>query len=93
MELRAKEEALEANKEFQKMELRIQKRELIAKEAFQKRKSEEDLRAFALELIVKHGSSVMSEKQKVDLVRDCVKMSGLSLGVEKGGTSFEGAEN
>ena len=38
MELRAKEEALEANIEFQKMELQIQKRELIAKEAFQKRK-------------------------------------------------------
>jgi len=80
-ELRAKEEALEANKEFQKRELRtkedFQKKELLAKEAFQQRKSEADLRAYALESIVKHGSSIMSEEQKADLVRDYAKMSGL----------------
>ena len=57
------------------------------------RKSEEDLRAFALESIIKHGSSVMSEKQKVDLARDCVKMSGLSLSVEKGGTPSKEQRN
>ena len=81
-ELRAKEEALEANKEFQKKELQLQNRELIAKEAFQQRKSEADLRAYALESIVKHGSSLMSEEQKVDLVRDYVRMSGLDCDVE-----------
>ena len=86
--LRAKDDALEANKECQKMELRakkealdankeFQKRELIAKEAFQQRKDEADLRTSALEAIVKHGSSLMSEEQKVDLVRDYAKMSGL----------------
>ena len=69
-ELRAKKEALEANKEFQKRELR-------AKEAFQQRKSEAELRTYALESIIKHGSSIMSEEQKDDLVRDYVKMSGL----------------
>jgi len=72
-ELRAKEEALEAFKEFQK-------RELIAKEAFQQEKSEADLRSYALESIVKHGSSIMSEEQKAGLVRDYVKMSGLDRG-------------
>ena len=82
-ELRAREDALEANKEFQKMELQIQKRELPAKEAFQKKKSEADLRAYALESIVKHGSSLMSEEQKVGLVRDYVKMSGLDSGAKK----------
>ena len=74
--LRAKDEALEASKEFQK-------RELIAKEAFQQRKSEADLRAYALESIVKHGSSLMSEEQRVDLVRDYARMSGLNRGAEK----------
>ena len=91
-ELRAKEEVLEANKDFQKKELRakeefqkrelrtkedFQKRELIAKEEFQQKKSEADLRVYALESIVKHGSSIMSEEQKADLVRDYAKMSGL----------------
>jgi len=75
-ELRAKEEALEANKEFLK-------RELIAKEAFQQRKSEAELRTYALDSIVKHGSNIMSEEQKVDLVRDYAKMSGLDRGAEK----------
>ena len=92
--LRAKDDALEANKECQKMELRakkealdankeFQKRELIAKEAFQQRKDEADLRTSALEAIVKHGSSLMSEEQKVDLVRDYAKMSGLDGSAEK----------
>ena len=72
-ELRAKEEALEANKEFQK-------RELHAKEKVQQRKAEADLRAYALESIVKHRSSLMSEEQKIGLVRDYVKMSGLDGG-------------
>ena len=75
-ELRAKEEALKASKEFQK-------RELLAKEAFQQEKSEADLRAYALESIVKHGASIMSEEQKVDLVRDYAKMSGLDGSAEK----------
>ena len=73
MELRAKEEALEANMESLK-------RELHAKEEFQQRKAEADLRAYALELIVKHRSSLMSEEQKIGLVRDYVKMSGLDGG-------------
>ena len=106
--LRAKKEALEANKEFQKKELRAkeealefqkmellakkealeankesQKRELIAKEEFQKRKLDAELRAFALEVTVKHGSSPMSEEQKVGLVRDYVKMFGLDGSAEK----------
>ena len=76
-ELRAKEEALDAKKEFQKMELQIQKRELLAREAFQKRKADAELRTYALESIVKHGSSIMSEDQKVGLVRDYAEMSGL----------------
>ena len=91
--LRAKDDALEANKECQKMELRakkealdankeFQKRELIAKEAFQQRKDEADLRTSALEAIVKHGSSLMSEEQKVGLVRDYAKMSGLDGSAE-----------
>ena len=78
--LRAKEEALEASKECQKKELEFQKRELIAKEKVQQKKSEADLRAYALESIVKHGSSLMSEEQKADLVRDYAKMSGLDGG-------------
>merc|ERR1711934_1170468 len=76
MELRAKEEALEANKEFQK-------RELHAKEKVQQRKAEADLRAYALESIVKHRSSLMSEEQKIGLVRDYAKMSGLACGAEQ----------
>ena len=82
-ELRAKEETLE----FQKKELRakeealeFQKRELIAKEELQQRKADADLRAYALESIVKHGSSIMSEEQKIDLVRDYAKVSGLDGG-------------
>merc|ERR1712010_165645 len=76
MELRAKEEALEANMESLK-------RELHAKEEFQQRKAEADLRAYALESIVKHGSTIMSEEQKIDLVRDYAKMSGLACGAEQ----------
>ena len=90
MELWARKEAIEANKRFQKRDLRakeealeFQKRELIAKETFQQKKSEADLRAYALESIVKHGSSLMSEEQKVDLVRDYAKMSGLDGSAEK----------
>ena len=81
--LRAKEEALEASKECQKKELEFQKRELIAKEKVQQKKSEADLRAYALESIVKHGSSLMSEEQRIDLVRDYAKMSGLDGSAEK----------
>jgi len=90
LELRTKNEAFMAKKEaleFQRKQLRakeealeFQKRELIAKEAFQQRKAEADLRAYALESIVKHGSSLMSEEQKADLVRDYAKMSGLDGG-------------
>ena len=60
----------------------FQKRDLLAKEEFRKREAEADLRAYALESIVKHGSSIMSEEQKVDLVRDYVRMSGLDCDVE-----------
>ena len=60
----------------------FQKRELLAKEEFQKRMAEADLRAYALESIVKHGSSLMSEEQKADLVRDYIRMSGLDCGAE-----------
>ena len=60
----------------------FQRRELLAKEEFQKRMAEADLRAYALESIVKHGSSLMSEEQKVDLVRDYIRMSGLDCDVE-----------
>jgi len=91
--LRMKKDALEAKKEaleFQRKELRAKeeafeflKRELIAKEEFQQRKSEADLRAYALELIVKHGSRIMSEEQKIDLVLDYAKMSGLDGGADK----------
>ena len=70
--LRAQKEAL----------VEFQKRELLAKEEFQKRKAEADLRAYALESIVKHGSSLMSEEQKADLVRDYIRMSGLDCGAE-----------
>ena len=82
-QLRAKEEALEFQKKERRAKeeaLEFQKRELIAKEAFQQRKAEADLRAYALESIVKHGSSLMSEEQKADLVRDYAKMSGLDGG-------------
>ena len=76
MDLRTKEEAFKASKEFQK-------KVMIAKEVLQQKKSEADLRAYALESIVKHGSSLMSEEQKVGLVRDYVKMSGLDSGAKK----------
>ena len=72
-ELHAKKEAIEA---------KFQKQELLAKEEFQQKRSEADLRAFALESIVKHGSSLMSEEQKVGLVRDYAKMSGLDGSAE-----------
>ena len=74
-ELHTREEAIGANREFLK-------RELLAKEEFQQKRSEADLRAFALESIVKHGSSLMSEEQKVGLVRDYAKMSGLDGSAE-----------
>ena len=87
MDLRSKKEALEASKECQKREMIAKevflKREPIIKEAFQQRKSEAELRTHALEAIVKHGSSLMSEEQKVDLVRDYAKMSGLDGSAEK----------
>ena len=86
--LRAKKKALEAKEEalvdFQKKELLAKeeflRRELLAKEAFQKRESEARLRTSALDAIVKHGSSIMSEEQKIDLVRDYAKVSGLDGG-------------
>jgi len=54
------------------------KRKFLALQAtLQQRKADADLRAFALESIVKHGSSLMSEEQRVDLVRDYVRTSGL----------------
>ena len=60
------------------------KRKFLALQAtLQQRKAEADLQAFALESIVKHGSSIMSEEQKVDLVRDYARMSGLNRGAEK----------
>ena len=37
----------------------------------------------ALESIVEHGSSILSEDKKVGLVRDYVKMSGLDRGAKK----------
>ena len=89
--LRAKKKALEALEakeealvDFQKKELLAKeeflRRELLAKEAFQKRESEARLRTSALDAIVKQGSSIMSEEQKADLVRDYAKMSGLNRG-------------
>jgi len=69
----------------------LKRKYLRAKEEafeFQKRESEAKLRAFALESIVKHGSSIMSEEQKVGLVRDYAKMSGLDPSTtEKAGPS------
>ena len=55
----------------------LPKWELLAKEESQKREAEADLQAYALESIVKHASSLMSEEQKVDLVRHYVRMYGL----------------
>ena len=80
MELRAKKEALATFEDFQK-------RELIAKEEFQKRKRDAELRKFALDAIVKHWSSLMSEEQRVDLVRDYVWMSGLDRSAGMDGPS------
>ena len=75
------EEKKEALVEFQKRELlakeEFRKRELLAKEAYQQRKADAELRVFALESIIKHGASIMSEDQKSDLVREYLKMSGL----------------
>ena len=88
-ELRAREDALEANKEFQKMELQIQKRELLAKEAFQKKKAEADLQAFALESIAKHGSSIMSEDQKADLVCAYVRAKKKALEAKEEAFEFQ----
>ena len=80
-----KRDYLRAQKEFLKQELEekkealveFQKRELLAKEEFQQRKANAELRVFALESIIKHGASIMSEDQKSDLVREYLKMSGL----------------
>ena len=80
-----KRDYLRAQKEFLKRELEekkealveFQKRELLAKEEFQQRKANAELRVFALESIIKHGASIMSEDQKSDLVREYLKMSGL----------------
>ena len=64
------------------------KRKFLALQAtLQQRKADADLRAFALESIVKHGSSLMSEEQRVDLVRDYAKMSGLDRSAERAGPS------
>ena len=71
--LRAKLKAIE----LQTKELRAKEEALEARKEFQKRKRDAELRKFALDAIVKHGSSLMSEEQKVDLVRDYAKMSGL----------------
>ena len=88
--LRAKKEAFEfqtkelrAKEEYQKMELLAKKEALEAKKEFHKKKSDAELRVFALDAIVKHGSSLMSEEQRVDLVRDYAKMSGLDGSAEK----------
>ena len=76
--LRAKLKAIE----LQTKELRAKEEALEARKEFQKRKADADLRAFALESIVKHGSSLMSEEQRVDLVRDYIRMSGLNRGAK-----------
>ena len=78
-----KRDYLRGMEECQKLELQAKKEALEANKEFEKRKSEADLRAYALESIVKHGSSIMSEEQKVDLVRDYAKMSGLDRGAKK----------
>ena len=77
--LRAQKEVYE----LKKMELRAKKEDLEAEKEFQKRKRDAELRKFALDAIVKHGSSLMSEEQRVDLVRDYARMSGLNRGAEK----------
>ena len=74
---KVKRDYLSGKEECQKLDLQAKKEALEANKEFEKRKSEADLRAYALESIVKHGSSIMSEDQKADLVRDYVKMSGL----------------
>ena len=76
--LRAKLKAIE----LQTKELRAKEEALEARKEFQKRKADADLRAFALESIVKHGSSLMSEEQRVGLVRDYAKMSRLERGAK-----------
>merc|ERR1711959_222302 len=94
--LRAKKKALEAKEESQKKELRMreefQRRKLVAKETFQKRKRDAKLRTSALEAIVKHGASLMSEEQKVDLVRNYATMSGLRQCATKAGPLRRGRE-
>ena len=83
-----KRKYLRGKEEFQKLELQAKKEAL----EFQKREADADLRAYALESIVKHGSSIMSEEQKVGLVRDYVKMSGLDPSTtEKAGPSSKRA--
>ena len=71
--LRAKKETVE----FQRRERRAKEEEFEAKKEFQQKKYDAELRAFALDSIVKHGGDLLSEEQKVDLVRDYVKMTGL----------------
>ena len=89
--LKDAKEALDAGLVSQAEFDHLKRKYLRAKEEafeFQKRESEAKLRAFALESIVKHGSSIMSEEQKVGLVRDYVKMSGLDPATtEKAGPS------
>ena len=80
---KVKRDYLRGKEECQKLELQAKKEALEANKEFQKREAEADLRAYALESIVKHGSSIMSEEQKVDLVRDYVRMSGLDCAAEK----------
>merc|ERR1711934_856887 len=80
---KVKRDYLRGKEECQKLELQAKKEALEANKEFQKREAEADLRAYALESIVMHGSSIMSEEQKVDLVRDYVRMSGLGCAAEK----------
>jgi len=68
-----KRKYLRGKEECQKLELQAKKEAL----EFQKRKRDAELRTYALESIVKHGSSIMSEEQKNDLVRDYLKVPGL----------------
>ena len=77
--MRAKLKAIE----LQTKELRAKEEALKARKEFQKKKADAELRGFALEAIVQHGSSIMSEEQKVDLIRDFAKMSGLDCSAKK----------
>ena len=78
-----KRKYLRGKEECQKLELQAKKEAL----EFQKRKRDAELRKFALDAIVKHWSSLMSEEQRVDLVRDYVWMSGLDRSAGMDGPS------